>query len=486
MWAFKTLWDKGLVYEGFRVLAYCWRCETPLSQHRDAHGRRLPRPPGPGAHRRRSQLDDRASRHARRGRRRRGRCRRNLALAVGPDIDYAVVEQRRRRATSSPRPRLGALRARARRAPTRRRARVKGSELVGRTYAPLFPSSPTRPNAFHVLAADFVDDRGRHRRRAHRARLRRGRPARRATPPASRWSCPIDEQGRFTAEVAAVGGHARVRRQPDDHPRPQGARRASSATRPTTTYPHCWRCDKPLIYRAIVVLVRAGDRVPGPHGRAQPADQLGARAHQGRQLRQVARRTPATGRSAATGSGARRSRCGSSDDPRYPRIDVYGIARRARARLRRAPDRPAPAVRRRARPARTPTTRPGSRRCAACPRCSTAGSSRARCRSRRCTTRSRTPSWFEHHYPGDFIVEYIGQTRGWFYTLHVLATALFDRPAFRNVRQPRHRARRRRPEDVEEPAQLPRPRRGVRHVRLRRACAGSCCRRRSCAAATSS
>ena len=38
--------------------------------------------------------------------------------------------------------------------------------------------------------------------------------------------------------------------------------------------------------------------------------------------------------------------------------------------------------------------------------------------------------WFEAHYPGDFIVEYIGQTRGWFYTLHVLATALFDRPAF--------------------------------------------------------
>ena len=39
-------------------------------------------------------------------------------------------------------------------------------------------------------------------------------------------------------------------------------------------------------------------------------------------------------------------------------------------------------------------------------------------------------TWFEQHYPGDFIVEYIGQTRGWFYTLHVLATALFDRPAF--------------------------------------------------------
>ena len=50
---------------------------------------------------------------------------------------------------------------------------------------------------------------------------------------------------------------------------------------------------------------------------------------------------------------------------------------------------------------------------------------------RRCTTRSRTREWFDSHYPGDFIVEYIGQTRGWFYTLHVLATALFDRPAFK-------------------------------------------------------
>jgi isoleucyl-tRNA synthetase len=41
--------------------------------------------------------------------------------------------------------------------------------------------------------------------------------------------------------------------------------------------------------------------------------------------------------------------------------------------------------------------------------------------------------WFDGHSPADFIVEYIAQTRGWFYTLHILSTALFDRPAFRNV-----------------------------------------------------
>src|SRR5258708_40297959 len=40
--------------------------------------------------------------------------------------------------------------------------------------------------------------------------------------------------------------------------------------------------------------------------------------------------------------------------------------------------------------------------------------------------------WFDSHYPGDFIGEYIGQTSGWFYTLHVRATALFAPPSSRS------------------------------------------------------
>ena len=40
--------------------------------------------------------------------------------------------------------------------------------------------------------------------------------------------------------------------------------------------------------------------------------------------------------------------------------------------------------------------------------------------------------WFENHFPADFIVEAIDQTRGWFYTLTVLSTALHNRPAFKN------------------------------------------------------
>lgn len=40
---------------------------------------------------------------------------------------------------------------------------------------------------------------------------------------------------------------------------------------------------------------------------------------------------------------------------------------------------------------------------------------------------------FEESFPADFIIEAIDQTRGWFYTLHVLATILFDKPAFKNI-----------------------------------------------------
>ncbi|HBU63360.1 MAG TPA: hypothetical protein DEB67_13060, partial [Oceanicaulis sp.] len=41
--------------------------------------------------------------------------------------------------------------------------------------------------------------------------------------------------------------------------------------------------------------------------------------------------------------------------------------------------------------------------------------------------------WFEANFPADFIVEYVAQTRGWFYTLMVLSTMLFDRPPFKNA-----------------------------------------------------
>ncbi len=92
--------------------------------------------------------------------------------------------------------------------------------------------------------------------------------------------------------------------------------------------------------------------------------------------------------------------------------------------------------------------------------------------------------WFESHFPGDFIVEYIGQTRGWFYTLHVLATALFDRPSFKTcvvhgvlLGDDGQKLSKRL-------AQLSRSGRRVRHRRVRRDAVGAAVVGGACAAAT--
>ncbi len=157
MWAFKTLWDKGLVYEGYRVLPYCWRCETPLSQHRDPHGRRVPRPPGPGADRlvRARAAADRAGARIlawtttpwtlpsqpRPRRRRRHRLRRGRATTA---IAYVLAE-------AAPGRLRDASSAGDAASPPSRAATSSAAATT-----PLFPFFADQPNAFQVLAADFV------------------------------------------------------------------------------------------------------------------------------------------------------------------------------------------------------------------------------------------------------------------------------------------------------------------------------------------
>ena len=121
-----------------------------------------------------------------------------------------------------------------------------------------------------------------------------------------------------------------------------------------------------------------------------------------------------------------------SDDPDYPRIDVYGSIAELEADFGvEVTDLHRPFIDELTRPnPDDPTGRLD--RCAASPTSWTSGSTPARCRTRQVHYPFENDDWFEHHFPGDFIVEYIGQTRGWFYTMHILATALFDRPAFRN------------------------------------------------------
>ena len=236
MWAFKTLWDKGLIYEGFRVIAYCWRCETPLSNTETRMD---------DVYRDRQDPALTVGFELETGERLLAwtttpwTLPSNLALAVGPDIDYVVVELDGTRYVLAE-ALLASYAAELGEATTV--ASMKGSELVGRRYTPLFDYFADTEHGFQVLAADFVsteDGTG----IVHLAPGFGEDDQVVANAAGIPTICPMDEHGRYTAEVTDwVGTHVFdanplvirtlkergvvVRHATYDHP-----------------YPHCWRCS---------------------------------------------------------------------------------------------------------------------------------------------------------------------------------------------------------------------------------------------------
>jgi isoleucyl-tRNA synthetase len=434
MWAFKRLWEKGLLYEGERVLPFCWECETPLSNFEtrqdDAYRARedpavtvafelepVRTPTKDGA-----LLD--------------GPLRllvwtttpwtlpSNLALAVGPDIEY-VVHEVLGAPTAIARARVGAYPELF--ADTEPLATITGTQLVGRPFRPLFQFFSGQQNAFSVLAADFVD-------------TEEGTGIVHLAPGFGEedyWACkeagisvvcPVDDQGRFTSTVPPYAGmHVfDANEAVIEDLRESGV--LLDATRYTHSYPHCWRTDTPLIYKAVsswfVDVSAIKDRML--------------------ELNQKIDWVPSHVRDGAFGKwleGARdwavsRNRfwgapipVWKSDDPAYPRMDVYGSVEELKRDFGVEPrDLHRPAIDELSRPnPDDPTGRSMMRRVGDVLDCWFESGSMPFAQVHYPFERAE---WFESHFPADFIVEYVGQTRGWFYTLHVLSTALFDRPPF--------------------------------------------------------
>jgi isoleucyl-tRNA synthetase len=118
-----------------------------------------------------------------------------------------------------------------------------------------------------------------------------------------------------------------------------------------------------------------------------------------------------------------------SDDPSYPRIDVYGSLAELQADFGvEVTDLHRPAIDELVRPnPDDPTGESLMRRVSDVLDCWFESGSMSFAQVH---YPFENAGWFEDHFPGDFIVEYIGQTRGWFYLMHVMASALFERPAF--------------------------------------------------------
>ena len=441
---FKTLWEKDLIYEGYRVVPYSWRIGAPLSNFEANLNYKDVQDPSITV---KFELDEPLN----------GAARTsilawtttpwtlpsNLALAVDPAATYVIVEVEAGEDGGAAGPAIneGAVAGEhyVMHADLlgaywpddngiNRIGEIKGSDLAGRGYTPLFPFFVARKgaeeNAFRILPADFVTaETGTgivHMAPAFgEDDFRLGKEF--SLEPAD----PVDDEGKFTDAVPPYEGQMVKDADKQIIADLKAANRLLRHETYEHSYPFCYRSDTPLIYKTIsawyVRVEQFKDELVANNEQVRWVPSHLKDGRMGKWLEgardwNISRnrywgnplpvwRNEETGETVCIGSKAELEELSGQtvDDLHKHIVDNIVIpAPDGNGELRRIPE------------------------------------------VLDCWFESGSMPYGQAHYPfenvenfergfpADFINEALDQTRGWFYTLLVLSTALFDKPAFKN------------------------------------------------------
>ncbi len=246
-WILRQLWEKGLLYQGFKVVPYCPRCGTPLSDHEVAQGYRDAEDPSVFV---RMPLVEHSDTSLLVWTTTPWTLPANVGVAAHPDVEYVTIE---RNLPEGGKEKLILAASLVEKVfgdePVKVVDRFKGKALKGKRYHPLFTFMPPDKPAHFVVLGDFVtteDGSG----LVHMAPAFGAEDMNMAMEEDLPIIMTVGPDGKFLPEVRPWSGMFVKDADPLIMQDLQDRGLLFKAGTITHTYPFCWRCSTPLLYYA--------------------------------------------------------------------------------------------------------------------------------------------------------------------------------------------------------------------------------------------